>query len=897
MNVGADQLGAVIARWTREQLELLVERYCPGWEVPRVFAGYAVGADVRADLIYTLGLLDAAGEGSIGGLAAPHAIRRVLGPVDGAATHTFASYRIAETVARYGRFADDHPILAELTADERLQVAEACDSTGWLPLLDQRALPANYAAVLARCELARAALGLGIDGAVLDRLVAQVAELITRHPPGWHDDSPVGAGRFDIYAADLYLFTDPLVRSDRFAARLAPAWHRGLEAILDLVEKVGSRNGAAVPWGRSTGALAVCLTVELGALASSRRIGGRGPFWLARTEHAFERFGDWLDGGLISAHRRRSPYSYRGPQRLLQMTLDALGKLAWAAAELRTGASAPSAGASQGESHDPECLFPAHDALILFRDAPLAGVWTYRSPAFRAVVPLVGSTLNDYLPAPQAPGFLEVPIEIELPTGVPMLWRGGSTFTCGGAPADLSHQPGELRATWNGFPRAGAWDCTAATPTLAGSRAVTLTVRGSELHAREAWRFDDLPDAVALQFAESADRPLRVSFECAAPHRVSTIATAGIKEYRSFWGELPRVHQIDIAPAPAIELSWRVVPVLRIASSASPHHYNRALYDPLAGRVAEQQFPLEWLADPDAADAEILARLDIFHLHWPEWISHSHAVHRRLIARLRAAEVHILWTQHNLVPHYRDSALQALYQIWAQSADAVIHHSRWGERVARARYSYRSDARHAIVPHPHFGHLMHGYRAADRADVERELGLAPCAIRLGIVGAPRVEKDVQLVLDAFAACRRDDLGLLVLGLGPQDRVRDDRRITALPYEMVDRATYDRRLRAVDVLVFPIRPGALLTSGVVGDAVGAGLPSIVSDWEFLAEVLGGAAICYGATAEDFTRCLDQLEPAQLAHAAAAAVALQPIYAAERVAELTLELLTEIGSAKL
>jgi glycosyltransferase involved in cell wall biosynthesis len=893
------QLGAEIARWTREQLELFVARYCPEWTVPRLFAGYPVGADVRADLAYTVGLLDAAGEGLIGGVAAAEAIAQVLRPIDGAATHTFASYRVAETLARYGDF-DNNRLLAGWSAAERANLAAACDSTAWVALLDHGTLPANYAAVLARCELARASLGLCIDEAALDRLVGRVAGLITRHPSGWHDDSPIGAGRFDIYAADLYLFAEPLAASARFAPRLNAAWRRGVRAVLDLVEKVGARNGAAFSWGRSTGALAVCLTVELGALAASRGADDRAAFWLGRAAHGFAQFPGWMRDGLISAHRQRAPYSYRGPQRLLQMTLDALGKLAWAAVELRNRAACvhDALATPQAPAADPAGLFPTHDELIRFRDAPLAGVWTYRSRALRIVVPLVGSTLNDYLPAPQAPTFLEVPVELELPTGVPMIVRAGSLFTCGGAPVAIEHQAGGLHVEWNRFPRAGVWDCSAATPALAGGRVLELTVRGGMFHAHDHLHFDEPPDGVALQVAESARRPLRVAFQCDVPHRVSTIDTAGIKEYRSFWGELPRVHHIEMAPAPAIDLRWSVAPVLRVATTASTHHYNLALYEPLRGRVAERQFPFEWMADPDAVEAsEFLSQLDTFHLHWPEWISHSGDVHRALIARLRSAEVRILWTQHNLVPHFHDPALAEIYRAWADAADAVIHHSRYGERVARARYTYQRDALHCVVPHPHFGHLMEAYRTAQRIDVERELGLPPCAIRLGIVGAPRADKDVQLVLDGFAACRRADLGLLVLSLGPDDRVPDDPRITALPYEMVDRATYDRRLRAVDVVVLPIRGGELLTSGVVGDAVGAGLPSLVSTWEFLTEVLGDAGIRYGSTGADLTRCLDRLAPADLARAAAASRALQPLYARERIADLTLDVLTELGSAKL
>lgn len=887
MQLGSRQLGDTMARWTRDRVDALAVRYFADWQIPRVFAGFPVGPDVRADLAYTLGLLDACGHGSVAGVGASEAIGRVLRAIDGPATNTFASYRVAETLARYGSFARNR-ILDGWSNLERANLADACDSTAWIPLLEQRQLPANYAAVLARCELARDALGLPIDGATLRDLAERTGRLLTRHPLGWHDDSPLDAGRYDIYTADLYLFVQPLVAATAFAAQLRGPWQRGITSVLSLVEMIGARNGAAFTWGRSTGALAVCLTIELAALAV-RNGHGNPALWLGRAAHAFEQLKTWIRDDLIDAHRYRSPYSYRGPQRLLQMTLDALGKLAWAARELM---HAPPEALTI-----PAVLFPEHDRFVAFADAPPLGVWTHRSRALAFVVPFVGSTLNDYLPAAQCPGFLEVPVETDLPTGVPLIMRGGTRFTCGGSPAWITHESGRLTVTWERFPRAGAWDCTAETPALAGRCTLTLAARGGRLHAHEQLHFDEVPEAITLQIAESAARRLRVTFTGDTPHRTAVVETGGIKEYRSFWGELPRVHQIDIEPAADVELRWSIAPVLRIATSASHHHYNRTLYDPLTGRVDEQRFPYEWLTNPRAdGSAAFFDRLDIFHLHWPEWISHSTDDHRALIDRLRAAGVRILWTQHNLVPHSRDAALVELYHLWARAADAVAHHSHAGETRVRERYPFRADAIHRVIPHPHFGHLRGDEPHATRDQIELELGLRPCAIRLGIIGAPRPEKDVQLVLDAFAACRRDDLGLLVLSLAGE-QVPNDPRIAAVPYEIVDRATYDRRMQALDVLVFPIQPGELLTSGVVGDAVAAGLPSLISDWDFLSETLGDAGIAYGRTRDDLTACLNRLSATDLARSAEAARRLQPVYARERVAEQLLELVTELGSAKL
>ena len=48
---------------------------------------------------------------------------------------------------------------------------------------------------------------------------------------------------------------------------------------------------------------------------------------LGLVRHAFEQFKGWIADDLISAHRYRHTFRYRGPHRLLGMTLDCLGKL------------------------------------------------------------------------------------------------------------------------------------------------------------------------------------------------------------------------------------------------------------------------------------------------------------------------------------------------------------------------------------------------------------------------------------------------------------------------------------------------------------------------------------------------------------------------------------------
>ena len=98
-------------------------------------------------------------------------------------------------------------------------------------------------------------------------------------------------------------------------------------------------------------------------------------------------------------------------------------------------------------------------------------------------------------------------------------------------------------------------------------------------------------------------------------------------------------------------------------------------------------------------------------------------------------------------------------------------------------------------------------------------------------------------MEAFAATKRDDMQLLVLSLDDEE-VPDDPRITARPYDFVARDEYNRRLAAIDVIALPFDPkGEMLTTGVVGDVVGLGLPAIVSSWPYLTESLGAAGLVY------------------------------------------------------
>jgi len=416
--------------------------------------------------------------------------------------------------------------------------------------------------------------------------------------------------------------------------------------------------------------------------------------------------------------------------------------------------------------------------------------------------------------------------------------------------------------------------------------------------------FEKIPDAVTIQFTELKQRPLKVEFHADHPHQCASVGVLGIKEYRSFWNELARIHQMDIRMDEKVDprqlkLSVSITPKLRVCNTIGDHHYQRALYDPIQDDVVDMMFPFSMWGNTDRA-ATFLKEIDQFHLHWPEhFIGPDIAAHERMIACIKQAGVRIIWTQHNLIPHNPNQLVNAqeIYQLWAQAADAVVHHSESGRQRVMDRFSFNPKAIHRTIMHGHFGNLMSAGSDNDRQEVEAEFGMAPCALRIGIIGAPRIEKDVQLFMNAFAASTRDDLQLLVTSLEGNEQVPDDSRIKAIGYEMVDRQIYNKRLTAIDVLAFPIAQGDLLTTGVVGDAVAFGMPGLITSWDFLSESLQDAGIPMGDSQEEMTAAINALSLEQIKSGAAAARALQQGYDWKVLSKQFLQMLRELGTTRL
>ncbi|HEX2577529.1 MAG TPA: glycosyltransferase, partial [Aquihabitans sp.] len=646
-----------------------------------------------------------------------------------------------------------------------------------------------------------------------------------------------------------------------------PVWSTGLDQALDLVLAVGTRDGSAVSWGRSTGDLAAALTLELGALAlADGRAAGREGVWLRRAADAAETLVRGFDAdGISSAHRHRAQDAYRGPERRLQLTYDLLGKIAWAAGALAT--VAPDLAAAP--AHE---AYPDGDRWLPFEDDRPAGAWAHRSPGADFVIPFVGTTRSHYLPAPTQPGTWEVPVDRDLPTWTPLVVHGLKRYTAGGLPASVEHRPGSVTARWDAFAVSGrGLDGDDPGPPLEGTRTARFSVDGRTLVLEDHLTFAEPPRALSIAVPAVADRPLHVAWTTDAGQLATTVPVEGLNEWRSSWSALAEVHQLDLDPATEVRYTARVTPLLRAASTAFGHHYHRSLYRPMRDRVVDRPPPVGWERPADPG----FRRCDLLHLHWPEWLAFDDLdAHRRIVDELHHHGLPVVWTAHNLTPHEkRAEAYDPIYAMWAEAADAVIYHSAWGEQRMRERYRFAEGCRHEVIPHGHFGDMWARAGLPAREEAERRLGLSPAALRIGIVGAPRAEKRVQEVLDAVTACERRDVELVCWSLSGAEDVPDDPRIAlAERYRMVDQPTYATRLAACDVLalVFDV-DGEMLATGAAADAVGLGMPALRSEWGYLVEHLGDAGIPVGQTAGSIAAALDALTPEALEAARRAASA--------------------------
>lgn len=878
------QLRSDIIQYTLERTEAIARRFLPDFEVPGYLAGYRTAAFDTVDLLYLLLHLNKVGIHEVCGVQTREIMPRLLRKINGAKTETFYSYRTAEVILHLGGF----QALEGFSEADLENLRQAVDTTHIFKP-DTRTITVgarNYWFVLARAEYLRQKLGVLPDATILNTCIAQTREMLSENPTGFFDDSSEGQGRYDSYSADIYLFLEPL--REFFDAELI---RRNLRSHVKMLEAIALENGASVAWGRSIGALSLCLTMELAALGLHEDLATDRNRAVALIRNAFEHFKGWFQDDLISAHRGRMTESYRGVHRLLQMSLDSLCKLG-KTAEILSGCNEPDSA--------PVELFPSTDTLIRFEENRNAGLWMFRNQQISFQLPIVGGANADYAGWFHSPGLFDNPVESAFVCGVPHFANAEGEFICAGLPSILEKRPNGITLRFEQFHR-----CHSRPPVFEnrGIREVSFSVIDDTVTATETWSFTEIPQAVGFQIPESK-RPLYLEVESNSPFRRSTVAVEGMAEWRGAWHSLTRLHQIDFTPAEKIEFRWKIRPALKVTVVPASHDYLSALYSAMPdGAVSVRR--LESGSASNQMTVEHLAGdSDIFHVGWPEHLFNPGGMkledfdqrYFQLVEALGQAPVKVIWTMHNRRPHaehWRGSRSDQLYRAWASVADAVIHHSRCGMEMMRNELPYKKEAIHVVIPHGHYGAQMAVSKT--RAELEQMLQIPPAKMRLGVLGRAQKEKQVEMIARAFMKAARPDQQLLITAHPIDLDVSGDPRIILLPRPpWFTRELIAAQVHVCDALVSAHAGETYLTSGTIADAIGAGIPMITNEWEFFREMLGDSAIYHDNTEESLTEVFRRITPEEIARGKTATTSLQPRFDWHTVADQTLTALRQLGT---
>ncbi len=834
----------------------------PRLRLPLTLGGHVVRSDAQADLLYVLGLLASAGVDEVTGRDVRSVADAILLDIRPDEVEGFFSYRVAEAVRRLGG-------LAELSAKARDHAVRASDSSRLLRAAATGALRrrTNYRVVAARCVHERRSLGLPVDPHTATAIHEQVLTLFRTAHRGWIDDGLQGELHFDIYSPEMHLLAEP------FKDRLDPHWTIGLTALLEDLAAVGHRGGV-VTWGRSVGPLAIAMALKVAVLAMRHDLWAhRDRYWQSVAGDAAADLRDWFASGLVTAHQSRTSDPYRGPRRRLQLTFDLLGKMAWSAVHL------PADCLEAGDYVSARTV----NALLPFPGG--AALWAYRSQAVEFTLPLMRGTSAEYLPTPRAPGLFEQPVG-GLPLLIPTLVApdDGSKsvrWVPDGPPVLVRHAGDAVdvhQREWVALGEPGR------SPDVEGRREASMRVDGRCLTVSERLHIRDAPAGTVLMLAAGDTPQRRLRLDVVGLPQPTTVATNGMAEWQTHWSEIQRVHESSIAVAPGTEITftWNVTPDLVAAAVEPDHLYSQLLYGHVRGVTVRP------LGAPDDGLRRRLRGIDVVHVAWPErWPGVDIEKTERVIGQIKDAGAAIVWTQHNLMPHRNQSdTARRTYELWAEAADGVIHHTHYGRRRALATYHF-PNAEHFVIPHGHWGPCFPS-PAPERRAVEDDEGWPAAPIRLAIVGQPRKDKALQQVVEAFHRSGRDDMQL-VARLPAQVRVPNDDRIVLLDgHASTER--YYRRLTAVDGIILPFNGSSMLATGTAFDCIGGGLAPIAAPWEFLQETFGDAAIWYAE--HSLTRCLETLTREALESAGMAVRALQANHRWEEIGSQTAEAFEDV-----
>jgi glycosyltransferase involved in cell wall biosynthesis len=276
-----------------------------------------------------------------------------------------------------------------------------------------------------------------------------------------------------------------------------------------------------------------------------------------------------------------------------------------------------------------------------------------------------------------------------------------------------------------------------------------------------------------------------------------------------------------------------------------------------------------------------------------------------LLALLRLRGVRLVWTAHNLEPHelYHPSWGFLVYRLVARWSDAIIAHSQAARELLEARYGSLPHCQ--VIPIGNYIGLYGPPR--DRAGSRAALGLAADGSVLLNIGALRPYKNIEGLIDAFAALPEQMSGTLLIAGSAKSRAyayalchqaAATAHVQVRPTFIPD-AELPLYLAAADLVVLPYHK--MLTSAILLCALSYERPVVAPAFGVVRELLREGQTGYLFTPGDNDALRAALERAlahpELRSVGAAGLALAREYAWPTIAEMTAACYREIVDCRL
>lgn len=144
---------------------------------------------------------------------------------------------------------------------------------------------------------------------------------------------------------------------------------------------------------------------------------------------------------------------------------------------------------------------------------------------------------------------------------------------------------------------------------------------------------------------------------------------------------------------------------------------------------------------------------DIVHLQWPEelfmWgkITEDDVVRlKKRIADIKEQGIKIVYTRHNIVPHYADEKVIQVYKIIEEAADGIVHMG-YNSLTQISCSGSAIGAAQCVIPHHIYENTYNEHISKEQA--RKVLKIPRSAFVICVFGKFRNKEEVKMVLKAF----------------------------------------------------------------------------------------------------------------------------------------------------